>query len=375
MLARILRTTLPATILQTGPRSLRCATQASSLAYAPTLSLVRGYAARSRYPEKTPGTSRTREWSQRPLNRKSQQERASFVNVEQQPSAEESPLWEASKRPPASDPQEGLRKLLLEHDMLVVTRQIEMLNIFIGFEQSNKYVISNKEGETLGYIAEEPRGFFSMYSRQLFRTHRPFRAVVMDIKGSPILWMRRPFAWLTSRLFVQRLKDYNEYTPEGDPVLDTFGEAHQKWHLWRRRYQLFLKDTPHRILTLASEKQPEPTPEESSFTQLANIDEGLLAWLFILRDARGEEIASINKAFRGVGREVLTDTGQYVVRFEPTPPDPDDPRPRKPYITRQLTVDERALILAMAVNVDFDYFSRHSRGGLHWPLLFFAATE
>lgn len=28
-----------------------------------------------------------------------------------------------------------------------------------------------------------------MFSRQLFRTHRPFRALVMDTEGSPILWV------------------------------------------------------------------------------------------------------------------------------------------------------------------------------------------
>ena len=48
---------------------------------------------------------------------------------------------------------------------------------------------ANANDETLGYIAEEPRGFFSMFARQAFRTHRPFRAVVLDAYGSPILWV------------------------------------------------------------------------------------------------------------------------------------------------------------------------------------------
>lgn len=62
-----------------------------------------------------------------------------------------------------------------------------MLNIFVGFEQSNKYSISNEAGEPLGYIAEEPRGLLSVFARQVFRTHRPFRALIMDLEGSPIL--------------------------------------------------------------------------------------------------------------------------------------------------------------------------------------------
>jgi hypothetical protein len=65
-----------------------------------------------------------------------------------------------------------------------------MLNIFIGFEQTNKYAIESESGEPLGYIAEEPRGLLSSLSRQVLRTHRPFRALIMDTEGNPILWVR-----------------------------------------------------------------------------------------------------------------------------------------------------------------------------------------
>lgn len=128
--------------------------------------LTRGYASRSRFPDKTPGTGRARERPQKLHNQKTQEARpqtqAGFhPRFEEQPSAEQSPLWEASQRPPASNPREGLQKLLLENNLLVVTRcvspisvskarhadmlvsprQVEMLNIFLGFEQSNRYVI------------------------------------------------------------------------------------------------------------------------------------------------------------------------------------------------------------------------------------------
>ncbi|KAI0302063.1 Scramblase-domain-containing protein, partial [Russula brevipes] len=273
-----------------------------------------------------------------------------------------SPLWEESQRAPASDPEYGLKRLL-QNDALVVTRQIEMLNIFIGFEQTNKYVISNEAGETLGFIAEEPRGFLASFSRQILRTHRPFRAVIMDREGTPVLWIRRPFAWINSRMYVQGLKDWHEYTSTGEPVLDTFAEAQQRWHLWRRRYDLFLRATPKPVLSKASEPQPEPEPEPDHFEQFAKIDEGFWAWHFTLRGSRGEELASINRAWRGFGREVFTDTGQYSVTFGPLPPSPEDDTPREPQVIRELSLQQRALVLAMAVNVDFDYFSRHSEGG------------
>lgn len=123
-------------------------------------------------------------------------------------------------------------------------------------------------------------------------------------------------------MYVQRLKDFNEYTPEGEPVLDTFAEVQQRWHPWRRRYDLFLRyvslsftpatsrslaltfsrETPHRILSTLNEPQPEPEPD--LFNQFARIDGGFLAWHFSLMAARGEAIASVNRAFRGFGREV-----------------------------------------------------------------------
>ncbi|KAG1736045.1 Scramblase-domain-containing protein [Suillus occidentalis] len=252
------------------------------------------------------------------------------------------------------------------------SRKLEMLSIFMGFEQSNRYTIENEAGEPLGYIAEEPRGVLSMFARQIFRTHRPFRALVMDLHGSPILWIRRPFSWINSRMFVQRLKDLHEYTSEGEPVLDTFAEVQQEWHLWRRRYHLFLRDQPRRILSTTSEPQPEPPTD--SFTQFAKIDEGLWAWHFNMLDARGMPIASVNRAFRGFGREIFTDTGQYFVTFDATRPDVSDSDQtlQQPTVIRNLTLDERAVNISWMfhLNIDYDYFSRHSEGhGLGFPML------
>ena len=62
------------------------------------------------------------------------------------------------------------------------------------------------------------------------------------------------------------------------------------------------RQDPRRILSLVNEPQPEP--ETNLFNQFAKIDEGILAWDFTLRDAYGQGIASVNRAFRGFGREV-----------------------------------------------------------------------
>ncbi|KAG2139334.1 Scramblase-domain-containing protein [Suillus clintonianus] len=328
----------------------------------PAQSFRRGYAL-SRFPERRTGFGRSsgRKPTQGTVPSTQDETYGSSSSAyEEQPSVHDSQLWGSSQRTPSSNPEEGLKHLLLNNNTLVITRKLEMLSIFMGFEQSNRYTITNEAGEPLGYIAEEPRGILSMFARQVFRTHRPFRALVMDLHGSPILWIRRPFAWINSRMFVQRLKDLDEYTPEGEPVLDTFAEVQQEWHLWRRRYHLFLRDQPRRILSTTSEPQPEPPTD--SFTQFSKIDEGLWAWHFNMLDARGAPIATVNRAFRGFGREIFTDTGQYFVTFDATRPDLSDPTPQQPTVMRNLTLDERALVLAAAVNIDYDYFSNHSGG-------------
>ena len=126
-------------------------------------------------------------------------------------------------------------------------------------------------------------------------------------------------------MYVERLKDWHEYTPGGEPVLDTFAEAQQRWHLWRRRYDLFLRqdlsvnipapqpsftDRVPMGSTIAKAGENSPEPQLEQFVQFSKIDEGFWAWHFTLRGSHGEEMASISRAFRGFGRELFTDTGK-----------------------------------------------------------------
>ncbi|KAF7778830.1 hypothetical protein Agabi119p4_3175 [Agaricus bisporus var. burnettii] len=316
----------------------------------------------SRFPTKrAAGPGRSRENVNPKNSSSSQQPIQGKIPLENIPSDSESRLWHTSQRPPTSNPEEGLRRLLMENETLIVERQMEMLNIFVGFEQCNKYTISNEEGQPLGFIAEEDRGFLGTVARQAFATHRPFRAIVLDSSGSPILWLRRPFAWINSRMYVQRLKDFSNYTPEGEPVLDTLGEAQQVWHPWRRRYDLFLREGTERVLSLASGPQSEP--ETAVFSQVAKIDAPFLAWDFRLQDGYDQDIAFISRAFGGFGREIFTDTGRYSISFKPVAALPGGQGYVPQSTSRVLSLDERALFLALAINIDADYFSRHSHMG------------
>lgn len=76
---------------------------------------------------------------------------------------------------------------LLSNSALVVERQLEMMNIMVGFEQANKYVIMDPHGNHVGFMAEQELGMGSSLARQFLRTHRRFTAHVFDRNMKEVL--------------------------------------------------------------------------------------------------------------------------------------------------------------------------------------------
>ena len=69
---------------------------------------------------------------------------------------------------------------ILANSAIVVQRQLEMMNVMLGFEQANRYVIMDPQGNHLGYMAEQEFGMGNMMARQWFKTHRSFTTHVFD---------------------------------------------------------------------------------------------------------------------------------------------------------------------------------------------------
>ena len=90
---------------------------------------------------------------------------------------------------------------LLANSGLVVQRQIEMMNLFLGFEQANRYVIMDPQGNHVGYMAEHDGGFGKAIGRQWFRTHRAFTTHVFDREQKEVLRVCSKF---TFSVLVQR---------------------------------------------------------------------------------------------------------------------------------------------------------------------------
>ncbi|KAI5298436.1 hypothetical protein KEM56_004069 [Ascosphaera pollenicola] len=134
--------------------------------------------------------------------------------------------------------------------------------------------------------------------------------------------------------------------------------------------------------------QAQTNSPEGEFHQFAYVDEPFLSWDFSLKTSDDRLIGSVNRNFAGFAREIFTDTGVYALRMDSVGLSQEAPNPHHISQTSQapsvynnkndgnpgMTLDQRAVMLATAVSVDFDYFSRHSNshgGILPFPIPFF----
>lgn len=304
---------------------------------------------------------------------------------------------------------------ILSNSSIIVQRQLEMMNVFVGFEQANKYIIMGPNGDHIGYLAEEDHGIGKTMARQAFRTHRSFTAHVFDRDQQEVLRFHRPFSWISSRIRIYDAfsrSDAPAYTPStalqgtsAQSALDhqstaqtsslplssmrIIGEAQQQWAPFRRKYNLFLARDLEALegntnapqltsgeLPLSNTKALEVAQEdnrEMGFAQFAYVDEPLLSWDFSLLSEDSRLLGSVNRNFAGFAREIFTDTGVYALRMdaaglkvEPRHLISQTGHSAADTVDAQhagMTLDQRAVMLATAVSIDFDYFSRHSSAG------------
>ncbi|RDW93172.1 scramblase family protein [Aspergillus mulundensis] len=298
---------------------------------------------------------------------------------------------------------------ILANSGLVVQRQLELMNVMIGFEQANKYVILDAAGNHVGYMAEQEKGIASMMMRQWFRTHRGFVTHVFDRHENEVLRFHRPFSWINSRIRVYDPVDAASHTAysasaalqynnpsalaqAADPAnarlsqlaldqMRVIGEAQQQWAPLRRKYNLFTyQHSPDPATDMGTQQIPlaqtglsnaqqaqlarasEGGRDLGAYSQFAYVDEPFLSWDFSLRSADSRLIGSVNRDFVGFAREIFTDTGVYALRMDSAALKPAEEAEQNTSITA-MTLDQRAVMLATAVSIDFDYFSRHSGSG------------
>ncbi|KAF3000061.1 hypothetical protein E8E13_000899 [Curvularia kusanoi] len=302
---------------------------------------------------------------------------------------------------------------LLDNSAIVIQRQLEMMNVLMGFEQANRYVIMDPHGNHVGYLAERDHGLGSTVKRQMFKTHRSFTTHVFDRDEKEVLRFHRPFAWINSRIRVYDAVGSNggSYTTSTQlhgtstasvvnqtsasvsnldlPDMRIIGATEQEWAPLRRKYNLYMA----RNLADAAAGTPQLAPgnlpisdskamtvaegdnREVGMLQFARVDERFLSWDFGLMSEDGRLLGSVNRNFGGFAREIFTDTGVYALRMDAAalaqePANLPDQHAQADAHGPGMTLDQRAVMLATAVSIDFDYFSRHSgSGGMGmWPM-------
>jgi uncharacterized protein YxjI len=201
---------------------------------------------------------------------------------------------------------------LLNQNLWVISQIIEWGEAILGFEGANKYSIQDEDGYQIGFVAEESTGFFSFLLRFFLRSRRPFRASVLDVSGQVCLSLYRPFYWFFSSMYVTDGEDQE------------IGSIHKRFTILTKKYDL-------------------RTSDGSTFAQINTWF--FKIWTFEIWDSNGGQVGVITKRWGGILKEVFTDSDRYLAQVDPE---------------LEWGDTERAIILAAAITIDFDYFEENS---------------
>lgn len=190
-------------------------------------------------------------------------------------------------------------------DKFFVKQVFEMAELF-SFESRNKYRILDERGQEMAFAAEQQKGFLGFLLRQFLGHWRTFTLHFYDQRRQEFMIAEHPFRWFFQRLEVREMNQR------------LIGVIERQFSLFTKRFTV-LDGDGHVLFEVAS--------------PLWKI------WTFPFM-RRGKEQARISKKWSGVGFEIFTDRDNFLVE----------------YLNPQLTLDERALVLAAALYVDLLFF-------------------
>ena len=208
----------------------------------------------------------------------------------------------------------ALQEALETNGELFVRQRKEWTEILIDFETRNRYEVMDAGGATLGAVAEVATGFSALLARTFLGSHRPLDVHVLDRDGSELLRLTRRFFWLFSSLAVARA--------DGRPV----GSVERRFGLLYKKYDLL--DAHGRCFARVSAPRWR-------------------IWTFPVIGEDGLSEAVIAKKWGGALREVFTDADHYRVGFS----------------AGSWTPDQRAVVFAAAISIDFDFFENNQGSG------------
>lgn len=205
---------------------------------------------------------------------------------------------------------------------LFIRQKKEWAEILTPFEFANKYEIYAEDATVkIGDVAERFGGFDRFFLRNLFGARRSLEVDICNSMTRAVVRLTRPVYWFNSEMAVA--------TPEGHSL----GSVHKKFSFFRKIYEL--RDEKGQIF--ANIRSPFWTP-----------------WTFKLLDRFSEnEVGLISKKWSGMLQEAFTSADRFMVD----------------YGRRDWNSARKAVILATAINIDYDYFESSgnaSSGGDIW---------
>ena len=195
---------------------------------------------------------------------------------------------------------------------LYIKQKKNWAEIMVDFETANRYAVMDESQNIVGMIAEEGNGFLTTLSRLFFRSHRGFTASLVSSDGACLISLSRRFFFFFSHLQVT----------SGPKII---GHVARRFGILHKKYDL--SDATGRVF--ATIKSP--------IWRL---------WTFpILDERRIVQGAQIAKKWGGPLREIFTDADTYQVDFG----------------QGTFSLQERYVIIAAAISIDFDFFERNNR--------------
>lgn len=205
-----------------------------------------------------------------------------------------------------------MNTLLSNRTELFVSQKREWATILIDWETSNRYAVYGESKEPIAMVAERGGGIWKKLVRAFLRSHRPLEVDVVSNDGSKLVFFSRPFFWFFSDLEVR--------TAEAQKL----GSVHRRFAIFSKRYDL--RDADGALF--ATIKSP--------IWRL---------WTFPVNPVGGGSGAEISKKWGGMLKEIFSDADRFRIAFG----------------THDWTIEQRAVIFAAAISIDFDFFE-HNQG-------------
>ncbi|XP_066455393.1 phospholipid scramblase 2-like isoform X1 [Eleutherodactylus coqui] len=217
--------------------------------------------------------------------------------------------------PPNPNCPPGL-EYLCQIGQLLIHQQVELLEVFTGFESNNKYVIKNSMGQKVYFAAEQN----DCCTRNCCGSDRPFTIAIIDNCGQEVIRLTRPLR-CSLCCFPCCLQKLEVQAPPGNVV----GYVKQNWHPCLPRF------------TLLNEREEEIFKVHGpcyTCSCCSDVD-------FELKSLGDAVVGKICKQWSGLAKELFTTADNFGVQFP-----------------MNLDVKMKAVALGACFLIDFMFFEK-----------------